>query len=183
MKQHIIATPDEVEARIEVLATEIVRDFAGAAARPVFVALLRGAAPFATKLMFAVQRADPDFHPEIDYMMVSTYGEGQKAGTPRIVTGLAPETEVDGRTVIIVDDVLDKGITAQFVMEHMKSRGAAATKLAVLANKKADKTYDITADYCGFTLPDVWLVGMGMDNASEGKEFRRWDGAISEMRP
>lgn len=181
MTHHTLASSDDVNARIDELAAQITNDFGDE--RPVFVALLRGAAPFASKLMFAIQRHAPEFHPELDYMMVSTYGEGQKAGAPHIVTDLAPETDVADRTVVIVDDVLDKGITAQFVTEHMKSRGAHDVKLAVLAEKRADKVYGITADYCGFMLDDVWLVGMGMDNASAGKEFDRWNSAIEVVDP
>src|SRR5690606_31860681 len=110
MTRVIFATEEQVTARIDELADEIIRDFRGE--KPLFIALLRGAAPFAAQLMFAIARKAPDFHPEIDYMMVSTYGSGQKAGEPSIVTDVAPTTTVSGRQVIILDDVLDKGITA-----------------------------------------------------------------------
>lgn len=178
---NILASAEKVDQRINAIAKDIITDFPEE--KPQFVALLRGAAPFASKLMFAIAREAPDFHPELDYMMVSTYGDGQKAGEPQIVTDLAPETNVAGRTVIVVDDVLDKGITANFVTEHMKSRGALAVKLAVLVEKRTEKTYDIAADYCGFDLPDVWLVGMGMDNANAGNEYDRWNGAIEAVDP
>lgn len=173
MTKRTLATSVQIDKQIEQMARQIVADYAGQS--PVFVALLRGAAPFASKLMFEIAKLDPEFHPEIDYMMVSTYGDSKTAGQPKIVTDLAPETDVSGRVVIVLDDVLDKGITANFVMTQMSQRGAASVKLAVMVEKQTTKTYPITADYCGFLLEDVWLIGMGMDNASAGKEFDRWN--------
>ena len=175
----LLASPADVDARIKQLAHEIIADFPDE--RPLFVALLRGAAPFASKLMFAIAEAAPDFHPELDYMMVQTYGGKRHASEPRIVTDLAPGTEVKGRTVIIVDDVLDKGITAKFVSDHMEARGANSIRIAVLAEKQTEKTYPITPDYCGFTFADVWLAGMGMDDAGAGKEYDRWNATISDV--
>jgi hypoxanthine phosphoribosyltransferase len=82
---------------------------------------------------------------------------------------------------VVLDDVLDKGVTAHFVADHMRSRGAAAVKLAVLADKKTERLHDVVADYRGFELDDVWLVGMGMDDAGAGKEYSRWQDSISEV--
>jgi len=179
MKQTTLVAADDIHARVDEIAASIARDFPDE--KPLFVALLRGAMPFAAKLMFAITRVDPDFQPELDYMMVSTYGAGRSAGEPHIVTDLAPDTTVAGRTVVVVDDVLDKGITAHFVMAHMSSRGARTTKLAVLAEKKTERAYAIEADYCGFTFDDDWLVGMGMDDASAGKEHSRWQDSINKV--
>lgn len=177
----ILATASQVDARINELASEIILDFSGQT--PLFVALLRGAAPFASKLMFAIAQQSPDFHPELDYMMVSTYGGGHEAGEPTIITDLGPKTHVSDRPVIIIDDVLDKGLTARFVAEHLRSRGATDIRLAVLADKQTEKLRDVTADYCGFSVEDVWLIGMGMDNSDSGKEHDRWDESISSFTP
>ncbi len=183
MTKTSLKSADEVADRIDELAAEIIRDFSSSHQKPLFVALLRGAAPFASKLLFSIARQSPNFHPELDYMMVSTYGSGQSASEPKIVTDLAPSTTISGRTVIIVDDVLDKGITADFVTNHLKARGANSIKIAVLANKETKKLRPITADYCGFSLGDVWLVGMGMDDASSGKEYNRWQDSIDAIEP
>ncbi len=179
MTRTIFANEDQVASRIEELASEIIRDFSGK--NPLFVALLRGAAPFASRLMFAIARQAPDFQPELDYMMVSTYGSERHASEPHIVTDLSPETTAADRPVIIVDDVLDKGITAHFVATHLRSRGAENIRLAVLADKQTERMHDITADYCGFTVEDVWLTGMGMDDAASGKEHSRWLGSIEAI--
>lgn len=179
MTRTVFATNEQVDARIEELASELIRDFSGT--KPLFVALLRGAAPFASKLMFAIAKQAPDFHPEIDYMMVSTYGSGHEAGEPHIVTDLSPKTTASGRPVIVVDDVLDKGITAHFVAAHLTARGAEDIRLAVLADKHTTRVHNIKADYVGFEVDDAWLVGMGMDDAGSGVEHSRWLGSIEAI--
>lgn len=176
----LLAGSNQVVEQISRLAKEILQ--AEVATRPLFVALLRGAAPFASKLMFEIARQSPDFHPEIDYMMVSTYGGERHASEPCIVTDLAPSTDISGRTVVIIDDVLDKGITADFVTTHLLSRGASAVKLAVLCDKQTVRERDVTADYVGFTFADKWLVGMGMDDAEAAREGYRWLEEIWEIR-
>ncbi len=166
-----IATETEVSAVITRLATTIVAEHPSS---PLFVSLLRGAAPFSSQLMHSIVDVSPEYHPELDYMMVATYGDEKTAGQPRIVTDITPSTIIKNRTVIIIDDVLDKGITARFVSLHLKNLGALEIKLAVLCDKKTTRLEDIKADYAGFTVEDAWIIGMGMDNASEAKEAYRW---------
>ncbi len=171
-------TSQQVDRRIDELAADIVRDYRGA--HPLFVALLRGAAPFASKLMFAIARQDSDFHPDIDYMMVSTYGSDHTAKQPVIVTDLAPSTNVTGRDIVILDDVIDLGITSDFVRATMLERGATSVKLAVLGNKTVPERKS-NADYVGFECGDKWLVGMGLDDAQAGHEYYRWLSEIWEI--
>lgn len=175
----LLASPDEVLAAINRVADEIIRDYSNES--PLFVSLLRGAAPFSSQLLFAISRLEPNRHPELDYMTVSTYGDERTAGQPRIVTDLAPETVVKGRPVIILDDVLDKGITADFVAKHLLTKGAASVKLAVLVDKKTDRTHPIAADYACLQTDDVWLAGMGMDDAATATEAYRWSDYIIEI--
>ncbi len=170
---------EQINTRIDELAAEIVREYTDTS--PLFVALLRGANPFASKLMVAITHLAPDFHPELDYMMVSTYGEGHVAKQPVVVTDLAPTTSVVGRDVVIIDDVIDLGITSEFVASLMKERGASSVKLAVLASKDVPLRTS-TADYVGFTAGDKWLVGMGLDDAKSGVEHYRWLEEIWEIK-
>lgn len=179
MKMTQVVSSNYVVRAVEAMAAEILRDFPEEP--PLFVALLRGAAPFASQLMFAITRQSAEYHPELDYMMVSTYGSRTTAGEPRIITDLAPDTRVDGRTVIVLDDVLDKGITAHFVSQSLHARGAADVQLAVLASKTTQRVHDIQPRYCGFTLEDNWLVGMGMDDAATAHEAYRWLPEIREV--
>jgi hypoxanthine phosphoribosyltransferase len=175
-----LASSEKVNQAIADLAASILRDFADE--RPLFVQLLRGAQPFASKLMSEIARQNPMFHPELDSMIVTTYGAGQKAGGPHIVADLAPTTTVKDRTIIILDDVLDKGITANFVKRHLAARQPRNVRLAVLAQKTVKREIDIVADYCGFTFSDDWLVGMGMDDASAAPEGYRWIDEIWKIK-
>lgn len=162
----------EVDSAITALAHDIIT--ATADTKPLFVALLRGAAPFASKLMFEIAKQAPDMHPELDYMTVSTYGTGREAGTPHIAMDLAPDTELQNRAVIVLDDVLDKGITSTFVTSYLLDKGAGSVKLAVLVEKDIDRTSPKHADFACFHAGEEWLVGMGMDDASIARDGYRW---------
>jgi len=106
--KRLIADAGAVANRIDQLGAELTHHYSGK--RPLFICLLRGGAPFATQLMFAITRLDPAFHPELDYMTITTYGDKRTGGDPRIVMDQAPKTEPEGRSVVILDDVLDMGI-------------------------------------------------------------------------
>ena len=175
----IIADEKAIQSHIDAMAARIIADYKNA--HPLFVALLRGAAPFASKLMFSIARQAPDFHPEIDYMMVTTYGSERSAHAPEIVTDLAPTTDVKGRSVVLLDDVLDKGITADFVAVHLTSLGASDVKLAVLVDKHTTRIKPIEADYSCLSADDVWLAGMGMDDTQTATEGYRWNESIIDV--
>lgn len=175
----LLADADQVETNINAIAARIIIDFPEG--NVLFVTLLRGANPFAAQLMHAIVKQSREFHPEMDYMMVSTYGNDKQAGEPHIVTDLAPTTQVRGRDVIIVDDVLDKGVTADFVTRHLQARGAANVHIAVLCDKATERRFPIEATYVGFHFKDNWLVGMGMDDADAATEGYRWLDEIWEI--
>ena len=114
-------------------------------------------------------------------MMISTYGADHIAKQPIIVTDLAPDTAVKGRAVIILDDVIDQGITSDFVRELLLGRGAKSVELATLASKAVAGRLP-QSNYNGFSAGDKWLVGMGLDDAHEAHEAYRWTDSIWEIR-
>lgn len=174
----MLFTEAEVTKRINELATEIIQRHN--ATKPLFVCLLRGGAPFASKLMFAIAAQDPSFHPELDYITVKTYGDKRVDRPPELIFDLAPNTKPQGRTVILLDDVLDKGGTADFADRYMREQhGAAAVELVVLVQKEVERTVYPQATLWGFEAPSQWLTGMGMDDARITREANRWNGAIS----
>lgn len=181
-------TSKQINQRIGQLASEITAKYNGDDSiygdNPLFVALLRGGAPFASKLMFEITRQAPDFNPEIDYMMTSRYANSivPNAET-KIIMDLAPDTVVQDRNIIIVDDVLDMGETATTVRDHVLNMGARYVELATLVEKDVPRTTTITADYVGFKAPNAWLVGMGMDEGALTKESYRWNSSIWMINP
>jgi hypoxanthine phosphoribosyltransferase len=173
----LLASSEQVDSAIQRMARDIVKELGNP--RPLFVALLRGAAPFASKLMFELVRLQPELHPELDYMTVSTYGTGRKAGTPHIAMDISPSTDVTGRIVIILDDVLDKGVTSSFITNYLLDKGASHVKLAVLVEKDIERTSPTHADFACFHAGEEWLVGMGMDDSSATRDGYRW---LNEIR-
>lgn len=174
-----LASAEEIDQMIDGLARKIIADYPETS--PLFVVLLRGAAPFASKLAFALARIEPKYHPDLDYMLVSTYGEDHHAKEPVIVADLAPDTQVAGRTVIVLDDVIDLGVTSDFVKEILVERGAQEVKLAVFASK-AVPSRQSQADYCCMAVGDKWLVGFGLDDATVAHEGYRWLDELYEIK-
>jgi hypoxanthine phosphoribosyltransferase len=162
-----------VDRRIAEMAAELVERYRGT--DPLFVCLLRGGAPFASRLMFAMTAHDPHFHPELDYMTVRTYANKRTARHhPEIVMGLAPGTDVHGRTAVMIDDVLDQGHTAAFTAGYLQLLGATEVDLVVLMQKDVPRERYPSATLHGFEAPDAWLTGMGMDDSRLGREANRW---------
>jgi hypoxanthine phosphoribosyltransferase len=184
--ERILFTEEEVSARIEAMAAEVINRYLPedtTSNKPLFVCLLRGGAPFSMRLMSAIARQAPHFHPELDYMTVRTYGDGRNAKQPELVMDLSPHTEVAGRPIVVLDDLLDTGRTAGFVTDSLRERGAGPIELCVLVQKdkaNREQTFDGVIHY-GFVTPDVWLTGMGMNDTREalGHEGNRWAGYIA----
>lgn len=174
MKQ--LVSSAQIDTAITTLATRIIDDIGDE--KPLFVALLRGAMPFASKLMFEMSKQAPAMHPELDYMMTSTYGDGRVTREPHILRDLSPGTRIKDRTVIILDDVLDKGVTAHLVRQHLLSLGANRVVVAVLVEKNIKRTQIAHADYSCFHVGPEWLVGMGLDDSAAAKESFRWRNEI-----
>lgn len=167
-----IFTSTDINREVARVASEIIEKTGGKS--PLFVTLLRGSMPFTAKLMFEITHQAPDMHPELDYMTVKTYGDERRPGEPKIVMDLGPDTDVQGRTVIILDDVLDQGITSSFVARTLKKRGAGDVLLAVLVEKDIDRKEFATADFACFHAGEEWLTGMGMDDVSVARDGYRW---------
>jgi hypoxanthine phosphoribosyltransferase len=179
--QEVFAAEAEVRARIDEMAALLVEKFKDQ--NPLFVCLMQGGAPFATQLMFAITEHDPDFHPQMDYLIVSSYGDELVGRQPHIVTDLAPTTLVTDRPVVVLDDVLDKGHTAAFTEAHLLNKGARSVDLVVLAVKDVERTAYGRPLLHGFETPDEWLVGMGMDDPRIAQNALRWAGFIAIGNP
>jgi len=177
-----IASGEEVTKRIDELATKIISEFKGQ--NPLFVCLIRGGMPFATQLMFAITKQDPYFHPELDYMTVSRYGNSQVASTPRVVMDLSHKSLTTDRTIIVLDDMIDKGGTYIFTKKHLENKGAKNVYLAVLVQRELEQPRGFDADfYCFSIKSEEWLVGMGLDDTRLGVEANRWADYVATANP
>jgi hypoxanthine phosphoribosyltransferase len=176
--KEILYSEAEVDARIAEMAIDITRIYKGT--DTLFVSLLNGAQPFTAKLMRAIQRHDPYFHPNVQSMIVSRYGSSRDGGEPRLVTDLPPDYRVlTNRNVVLLDDLVDGGGTTDFTERHLYGYGAATVERIVLVKKLKVPPIQAKIAMYGFEAPDVWLTGMGMDNVRLAPEANRWAGWIA----
>lgn len=150
----VVHSADVVSAAVKQVAREIagkLRD-----TNPVLLCVMSGGVPFAGQLMTLL-----DFPLDFDYLHVTRYGQDIAGGALSWRT--APWTPVKGRTVLVVDDILDEGVTLAAVRERLLQQGAAAVYTAVLADKLNGKQKPIQADFVALTVPDRFVFGYGMD--------------------
>lgn len=161
----VLFTASEIKERLEAMAGEIARQVHG---EITIVALLRGSFMFTADLVRELYAIG--MHPEIDFMTLSSYGSStQSSGEVKI--GQDVREEVKGRHILIVDDILETGRTLQFATELLKSRGAASIKTAVLLEKPGKLEVKVKADFVGFSIPDKFVVGYGLDYANHYREL------------
>jgi hypoxanthine phosphoribosyltransferase len=144
-----------IEQTVARLAAEITEDYRGR--QLVAVGILKGAFIFMADLVRQL-----DLPLEVDFVMVSSYGSG--TASSRIVTMRHDlTTDVAGKDILLIEDIVDSGHTVRYVIEHLLSRGAASVRLCALADKPSRRERDVTIDYLGFTVPDRFVVGYGLD--------------------
>jgi hypoxanthine phosphoribosyltransferase len=155
----------EISARVTALAHEIA---ASEPTRLLVVIVLKGGFVFGADLVRAL--ALEVVRLEIEFISLSSYGSGLKtSGEVRVVRDI--EVPVAGRDVLIVDDVLDSGLTLRFARDLMRARGSRRAAIAVMIDKPEGRRTEIAADYVGFTCPNYFVVGYGMDAAHAWREL------------
>jgi hypoxanthine phosphoribosyltransferase len=151
----VLIPADKLQARIREMGAEIARDYAGR--RPQLVCVLKGAMVFMSDLMRAI-----DLQVTIDFIAVSSYGKGTRtSGEVKIVKDL--DEPMEGREIILVEDILDTGLTLSYLMNNFRSRGATSVKIATLLNKPDRRRVEVEVAYKGFDIPDEFVVGYGLD--------------------
>jgi hypoxanthine phosphoribosyltransferase len=133
------------------------------------ISILKGSFIFAADLVRAMH--DVGLEPEVEFMMLSTYGKGTEAGETKLVRDV--ESSVEGRDVLLIDDILESGTTLTFARDLMMSRGANSVSFAVLLDKRVKRkaATPVNADFIGFECPDHFVVGYGMDVAHAFREL------------
>lgn len=131
------------------------------------ISVLKGSFIFAGDLIRAMH--DVGLSPEVEFIFISSYGAGTTSGEVRVLRDI--DNDVQGRDVLLVDDILESGKTLKFTRELMLSRGAKSCSIAVLLDKRMRRQTDLEADYVGFECPDYFVVGYGMDVAHAFREL------------
>ena len=152
-----LISEEQIRDRIQELGRQITRDYAGV--NPLLIGVLKGACFFLSDLMRAV-----DTRLSIEFMAISSYGSSTRtSGEVRIMKDL--DVPIEGRHILVVEDIVDTGLTLSYLLANLKSRGAATVKLAALLDKFERRQKEVTIDYLGFKIPDEFVVGYGLDFA------------------
>lgn len=153
----ILITHDEIIAKSREMGQQLTADYAGQ--NPVFIGVLKGSVPFLAELIKHV-----DTHIETEFMIVSSYHGGtESSGHVNIIKDV--DIDVKGRHVIFIEDIIDTGRTLKELRQLFLDREPASVKIVTLVDKPEGRVVDIDADYTGFTAPNEFLVGFGLDYA------------------
>jgi hypoxanthine phosphoribosyltransferase len=151
----VLITREQIREKTAELAREISGDYQGK--NPLLVCILKGGLMFLADLIRQI-----DLPVEIDFIAVSSYGDRtESSGVVRILMDL--ETNIQGRHVLIVEDIIDTGRTLNYIIHNLRTRGPASIKICTLLNKPARRELAIPLDYVGFEIPDKFVVGYGLD--------------------
>ncbi len=154
-KVYILFSYDEIKATVRRLAAEIKKDYQ--TKNPLLIGVLKGSFMFMADLVRFL-----DFPLEVEFIRLSSYGRGrQSSGKVRVVKGLT--SSIKGRDVLIIEDIVDTGLTTSFLLDYLRQKKPASLKLCTLTDKPSRRQTPVIIDYLGFTVPDKFLVGYGLD--------------------
>ena len=149
----VLIDPETLARRVQELGAAISRDYEDRI--PVLVGVLKGVVPFMADLLRAIT-----IPVEVDFMAISRYKPGQK-GRVRVLKDL--DVDITGRDVLFVEDIVDTGLTLQYLLKLLRAREPASLDVCVLLNKTSRRLVDIPLKYVGFDVPDFYLIGYGLD--------------------
>jgi len=153
--QEVLLTEDQIQARVSELGAQLNADYAGL--EPVLISVLKGSIVFLADLVRGME-----LPLSIDIMEVSSYGAAtETSGQVRILKDLS--NPIEGRHVVVVEDIIDTGLTLNYLLRYLREKGPASLRICCLLDKPARRLTEIPIDYVGFTIPDRFVVGYGLD--------------------
>jgi len=154
-KPIILLSRQEIEATVRRLAAEITKDYRNR--NPVLISVLKGSFIFMADLVRLL-----DFPLEVDFMRLSSYGRSSRtSGKVRVVQDIG--SAIKGRDIIVIEDIVDTGLTTSFLLGYLREKNPASLRLSALTEKPSRRKVSVNVDYLGFTVPDKFLVGYGLD--------------------
>ena len=160
----VLLSQDVIQGRIREMGAEITRDYAGR--EPHLVGVLKGALPFMVDLMRCI-----DLSVTLDYIAVSSYGAATKtSGEVKLVKDL--DQGLEGRDLLVVEDIVDTGLTLNYLMNVLRARGPRTLKVAALLSKPSRRLVETPVDYTGFSIEDHFVVGYGLDYNEKHRNLR-----------
>jgi hypoxanthine phosphoribosyltransferase len=157
--EKVLVSEEEIQNKVRELGAQLTEDYQDKF--PLVIGVLKGAMPFMSDL---IRRIDTFL--EMDFMDVSSYGQSTvSSGEVKIVKDL--NTSVEGRDILIVEDIIDSGLTLSYLVQLFQYRKAKSVKIVTLLDKPTGRKADIKPDYAGFIVPDAFVVGYGLDYAEK----------------
>lgn len=153
----------EIDERINQLGEEIDKDFKNK--KPIFIGILNGAFIFLADIMRHVS-----IPCEVDFMKLSSYGDA-KVSSGEVTELKHIDAKIEGRHVILVEDIIDTGLSMNYMVKRMKEQNPASVSVCTLLHKKEATKFDVQIDYVGFEIPNAFVLGYGLDYAQEGRNL------------
>ena len=160
----VLFSPEQIAERNLDLAANIA---AGPSKDLLVISVLKGSFIFAADLLRALHAVG--LEPEVEFITLSSYGKGTRSRGVNIIKDI--DSQVEGRDILLIDDILESGNTLRFARDLMMERGASSVSIAVLLDKSSRREGTLNADYVGFECPDYFVVGYGMDVAYAFREL------------
>ncbi len=155
----VLFSEQELEVRLRELGDAITKDYIGKNLR--VVGILKGSSIFTSDLVRKI-----DLPLKLDFMAVSSYGTAtESSGVVRIIKDL--DSSIEDEHILIIEDIIDSGLTLKYLKGILENRNAASVKICTLLDKPARRKEPVAIDYCGFTVPDEFIVGYGIDYAEQ----------------
>ncbi|MBQ7578890.1 MAG: hypoxanthine phosphoribosyltransferase [Synergistaceae bacterium] len=171
----ILIPREKIAERVKEIAAQIAQDN-GKDKSVVFVGILTGASVFLTDL---AREMPEDIDVRIDFMSVASYGDSTKSsGVVRIYHDL--KQSIEGKNVIVIEDIIDTGLTLAHLLDILKARNPASLKVCVLLDKYERRKTEVKVDYCGFRIPDEFVVGYGLDYAGKWRHLKDIKSVVEE---
>lgn len=161
--ESILLSSEQIQARVAEMGAQISRDYEGR--EPVFVSVLVGAFMFTADLMRHI-----NLPCSVEFMAISSYGkDSRSSGVVRVMKDL--DESIESKHVIIIEDIIDTGLTLNYLLDNIRNRNVASVKVAALLDKPSRRLTDVHVDYIGFEVPDEFVIGYGLDFAQRYRNF------------
>lgn len=151
----ILLNSEKIAARVQMIGAQITEEYQGKS--PLLICVLKGAVIFHADLIRNI-----DLVLSVDFMALSSYGSAtESSGEVRLIKDL--ERSIQGEDIILVEDIVDTGLTLRYLLRHLKNRTPASLRVCTLLSKEESREVEVPLDYCGFEIPDEFVVGYGLD--------------------
>lgn len=157
--KEVLVSTEEIEAKVEELGQQITKDYEGK--NLMLVGILKGAVIFMSDLARSIE-----IPVEMDFMAVSSYGDfSTSTGVVRLLKDL--DSSIEGKDILIVEDIIDTGLTLSYLIDNLNKRGASSVKVCTLLDKPDRRKIEVPVAYRGFIIPDEFVIGYGIDYAQK----------------